>query len=301
MKNFFLFSLFIFFSGSCLNITNLSKEIESHFKKGDFDQALQLIQKVENSLTDFHKSHELILWKARIFSLYPETFGISTQLYKEYLLKNQNSDIYYELFLLYLDLKKEKELKELISADTLPTELIFDQKIILLRNFLECYLKSISSYDLREILNFSFKVSDAYLSNYCRLTKLSLFLKENLKDWNSIKLNLYKRDVFTIQVNSFKNIFTNKQKHNQIINLLELYFNQLQLSINSSNINSKKILCELQPRFPEFEITEFTIENCKKEIKNSILVQRELLDKVSNNYKDKIKPLFDESLFLLQK
>ncbi len=294
MNRIFIIFLLILF---CLDRNTNMQKIESLFKEGRYQETLLEIQRFENSYFFLEKPKELILWKARLFSLYPETFEISIKFYQQYLSENPDPNIYYELFLLYLDIKRENDLLNLISGEFIPIELIFDPKIMILRNFLECYLKAKKDIKAEQILSLAQKIKDPYLKNYCILTRLSFYLKEN--DKNTFSFNLYNRNIINKQLNFFKTNATNPKEFDLFEKNITLLLNLLSSTKNSDH--QKKVFCELQQRFPQFEISEISIENCRNLFKDSLLIQRNLIFAITQMQDQLIKPFFDDRLYQLKK
>lgn len=296
MKKLIFFFLLFF---ECLNFKSINREIELYFKKGEFEKSLQIIQKEESKHNLFEKSPELILWKARIFSLYPETFEISTKLYQEYISKNQSPEIYYELFLLYLDMNYIDELKNIVSGESLPEELIFEPKITIIRNFLECYLKAKDLKNPQDILNFPYSIKDQYLENYCKLTQLVSFLKNKVKDSENLKINLYDKEIFNIQLNSLKNYIKNQNEYLQLESILNYFYKHFNL-LTPTNHPKEKLFCELKQRFSKIELSSLSLENCREKFKDSLLIQRKIIQP-NHGKKGSTPPLFDDSIYQLDK
>lgn len=299
-KKFFTVKKLIFFFlllFECLNFKSINKEIELYFKKGEFEKSLQIIQKEERQYNLFEKPPELTLWKARIFSLYPETFEMSIKLYQEYISKKQSPEIYYELFLLYLDMNYIDELKNIVSGESLPEDLIFEPKIVIIRNFLECYLKAKELKNQQEILNFPYSIKDEYLENYCKLTQLDTFLKKKLKDTANLKVTLINKEIFNIQLNSFKNYLKNQNEYLQLETILNYFYKHFNL-LSQTLDPKEKLFCELKERFPDVELSTLSIENCKEMFKESLIIQRKIIH-FTINKKKPIPPLFDESIYQL--
>lgn len=296
-RTFAIFLLVLF----CFDRNSSFLKIEWFFKNAKFQEVLLEIQQLENSYFYKENNKDLTLWKARLFSLYPESFEISAKLYESYLLEIPDPNIYYELFLLYLDMKKENELMNLISGEYIPVNLIFDPQIMILRNFLECYLKAKDRKDPKQILTIAQKIKDEYLKNYCMLIRLSTYIEEKTNNMSISQLNLYNRAMYDQQISAFRTKIQNPKEFEDFEKNLNLYFTTLFFSNHSKQ--ESKISCELKLRFPLIDLTNLSVEECRREFKDSLLVQRNLIYFNSNIKSMQISTgaLFDDSLYQLKR
>ncbi|GIX40828.1 MAG: hypothetical protein KatS3mg129_0561 [Leptospiraceae bacterium] len=288
---YFIIILFL----SCNFNNNINDEIQAYYNKGNFLKIIELIKKYEYE----HKKEnpQLFLWKARIYSLYPESYGLAKYYYRKTLELNPFEEYYYEYTIFLIDIHDFNTIQELISGENISPSLIFQPKIGDIRNFLECRSKILDEkyFDVLSQLSF---IDDLYLKNYCALLLYyNLYHKFLLKNKNNKDLNMLINLSSIEQLNNIinSNFFqqVDKDKIKQYLKDLILKYKEY----NQQNIlNNPSIYCSLEKHFPEFKISSLSMEKCKETFPTNLTLHRKII------YKKAIpiysNPLFDNSLYI---
>ncbi len=288
-----LFILFFLLNLSCNLNTNISKELNQYYEKGEFLKILETIQVYESK--NSKENPDLYLWKARMYSIYPESYDMAKYFYQKYIKLNPKPESYYEYTLFLIDISEFLTIQELISGENIDPNLIFHPIINDIRNFLECRSKTLEERYNNIFLHLEV-IKDLYLFNYCYMLLYSdIYHKIIFKNLQNTNPETYKNLSTTEELNRIQDTTLLLKYRNQnlfsIKELIHLYKEK-----NSGTLNKeKRIYCSLQQHFPDFKISAISIEECKKNFPNNLTLLRKVL-KTSKRNKISV-PLFDNKIY----
>ncbi len=285
--------LFFLLNISCNLNTNINKELNQYYEKGEFLKILETIQVYESK--NFQENPELYLWKARIYSLYPESYAIAKHFYQKYIKFNPKPEFYYEYTLFLIDISEFQTVQELISGENIDPNLIFHPIVNDIRNFLECRSKTLEERYNNIFLHIE-SIQDLYLFNYCYfLLYTNIYYKIIFKELQSRNPEIYKNLSTLEELNLIQeNPLLLKYKNQNPISINELI--AIYKEKNSSAIKKEnRIYCSLQQHFPDFKISSLDLEECKRNFPNNLTLFRKVLNHSKRN---KISvPLFDNKIY----
>ncbi|MFN3245326.1 MAG: hypothetical protein ACK42K_01360 [Leptonema sp. (in: bacteria)] len=288
-----LFILFFLLNLSCNLNTNISKELNQYYEKGEFLKILETIQVYESK--NSKENPDLYLWKARMYSIYPESYDMAKYFYQKYIKLNPKPESYYEYTLFLIDISEFLTIQELISGENIDPNLIFHPIINDIRNFLECRSKTLEERYNNIFLHLEV-IKDLYLFNYCYMLLYSdIYHKIIFKNLQNTNPETYKNLSTTEELNRIQDTTLLLKYRNQnlfsIKELIHLYKEK-----NSGTLNKeKRIYCSLQQHFPDFKISAISIEECKKNFPYNLTLFRKVL-KTSKRNKISV-PLFDNKIY----
>ena len=288
-----LFSLFFLLNLSCNLNTNISKELNQYYEKGEFLKILETIQVYESK--NSKENPDLYLWKARLYSIYPESYDMAKYFYQKYIKLNPKPESYYEYTLFLIDISEFLTIQELISGENIDPNLIFHHIINDIRNFLECRSKTLEERYNNIFLHLE-GIKDLYLFNYCYMLLYSdIYHKIIFKNLLNTNPETYKNLSTTEELNRIQDTtLLLKYKNQNLFSIKELI--HLYKEKNSGTLNKeKRIYCSLQQHFPDFKISAISIEECKKNFPNNLTLFRKVL-KTSKRNKISV-PLFDNKIY----
>ena len=294
MYNFLkLFILFFLLNISCNLNPDINKELNQHYEKGEFLKILEIIQIYESKNSKVNP--DLYLWKARMYSIYPESYDMAKYFYQKYIKLNSKPELYYEYTLFLIDISDFQTIQELISGENIDPNLIFHPIINDIRNFLECRTKTIEERFNNIFLHLTV-IKDLYLFNYCYfLFYTDIYHKIIFKALQDKNPEIYKNlssleELNLIQENPLILKYKNQNPFS-INELIEIYKEKNISAINTEN----RIYCNLQKHFPDFKISPLNLEECKRNFPNNLTLFRKVLNLSKRN---KISvPLFDNKIY----
>lgn len=292
LELFAILLIFIYFS--CSIEDRIEKEISFYYQKGEFQKVIEVIQKYEIEKEQLNP--KLYIWKARIYSIYPETYGLSKTFYNKYLKNYPEANYYYEYTLFLIDINDYEGIKELISGENIPPFLIFHPIIGDIRKFVECRINVLEGKYLNS-LNLLQSIHDLYLFNHC-----SLFLYKNIYDKFLLKENSLSslstlKDLSTKEkIHQIEEYLQSTNFKNKNINYLkELISLFKKNNFESQESKNQEIYCNIQKHFPEFKISLNSLEKCIEFYPYSLTLYRTIL-----NYRVQqieVNPIFDNSIY----
>ncbi|MCS7205535.1 MAG: hypothetical protein NZ853_07545 [Leptospiraceae bacterium] len=285
-----LIFILIVFVVSCSFQT--SRKLEMYFQKGEWNKILQTIYEVELQQKSL-KEEEYLLWKARIYSLHKETYGLAKDFYISLLEKKPQPEYYYEAFLFLLDINDDDTMKFLLSGDTIHPSIIFDPLIVDLRNFLDCKQTIKNQIWLQASIKTQ-SIRDPFLSLFCKfslingmLEKVQVITKENFFD-------MTRPDLLQLIAQEKERLLQKQNVKKEDRELVGVFLDTLE-GIITTHRNDHKMLCLTQPHFHKLKISFFSSEDCLKKFPQLLPLYRE---KVSKSFKtSKETPLFSSSVY----
>ncbi len=296
-----IFILFLNFFFSCILETNFFERLNEYYNQGNFHKIMELIQKEELNDETFKNNIELYLWKGRIYSLNSETYGIAQSYYELYIQKKTNPEIYLEYTLFLMDIKDYNRIKNLISGENIPPEIIFHPYISDIRNFLEC-INKVGNLNFINVIKKTTFIQHSFFYNYCIILNINFVIEKKIfyEDKTIKDLDLSSIDKINSKLEDIDKILSQLKIHEKnkkeylvaVKNLLEAY---LEKNERDYRVGDYYYLCSLQRHFPLILILPLNLSSCKKMYPNNLTLYRQIMN--SQILENRIEPYFQNDIY----